>query len=121
MKFIKKYYDEHDYKDLLNYYMKKFIENNFLDIKNYEYEYIFKNSINKIVNDILENKIKSDKKLFEVLRSEFNYLSFNNSILNNELKRYDLLFNKFKSDEFKTIDNRINYNFFVLKIKGVEY
>ena len=68
MKYIKNYYDIDDYTSILNHFFKIFINDNFINISEYEYKSIFNDIIHKISIDIINNNIKSDKKLFDVVR-----------------------------------------------------
>lgn len=116
MKYIKDYYDINDYKDILNHFFKIFINDNFLNISEYEYKNIFNNIVNNISLDIINNKIKSDKKLFNVVRENILFLMENNKIIINEIKRHEIYKKSFKSNEY-IINNLINYNYFHLDIK----
>lgn len=111
MKYIKNYYDINDYKDILNHFFKIFVNDNFLNISKHEYENIFKDIINNISHDIINKKIKSDKKLFNVVRNNILYLIENNIIIIDEIHE-----KSFKSNEY-IINNLINYNYFRLEIK----
>lgn len=111
MKYIKDYYDVNDYKDILNHFFKIFVDDNVLNISKYEYENIFKDIINNISHDIINKKIKSDKKLFKVVRNNLLYLIENNIIIIDEIHE-----KSFKSNLYIT-GNGINYNYFRLEIK----
>ena len=110
MKYIKNYYDINDYTSILNHFFKIFINDNFINISEYE-KSIFNDIINNISLDIINNKIKSDKKLFNVVRENILFL------INNEIIIIDEIYKKsFKSDLYIT-NNIINYDYFHLDIK----
>lgn len=71
MKYIKDYYNKNDYKEIIFYFFKLFVTENLLNISESDYYFIFNNSINNIINDIENKKIKSDKNYFFQL--EMNY------------------------------------------------
>ena len=111
MKYIKNYYDINDYTNILNHFFKIFINDNFINISEYEYKNIFNDIINNISFDILNNNIKSDKKLFNVVRENILFL------INNKIIIIDEIYKKsFKSNEY-IINNLINYDYFHLDIK----
>ena len=111
MKYIKNYYDINDYTSILNHFFKIFINDNFINISEYEYKSIFNDIINNISLDIINNKIKSDKKLFNVVRENILFLIENNIIIIDEIYK-----KSFKSNEYIT-NNIINYNYFHLDMK----
>ena len=110
MKYIKEYYNVDDYKNILNHLFRIFIDDNFINIS-YEYE-IINEIINDICFDILNKNIKSDKKLFKVVREKCIELINNKIIVIDEIYEKSL----FKSNEHM-VNNRINYNYFHLEIK----
>lgn len=116
MKYIKSYYDCNDYKEILNYFFKIFVNENFLNIDKKDYHNIFKKSYDKILNDLINNNIKSDKKLFFNLRNELLYLIENNKILNTEINKHKIYLFSFKSDLYLDYNNILNHDFFRLKI-----
>ena len=111
MKYIKNYYDINDYTNILNHFFKIFINDNFINISKYEYESIFNGIVKNICFDILDNNIKSDKKLFNVVRENILFL------INNKIIIIDEIYKKsFKSNEY-IANNIINYDYFHLEIK----
>ena len=111
MKYIKNYYDMNDYANILNHFFKIFINDNFINISKYEYESIFNDIINNISFDLINNNIKSDKKLFNVVRENILFL------INNKIIIIDEIYKKsFKSNEY-IVNNLINYDYFHLDIK----
>ena len=111
MKYIKEYYDINDYNNIINHFFKIFVNDNFLNISKYEYENIFNDIINNISHDIINNNIKSDQKLFKVVRNNLLDLIENDIIIIDEI--YE---KSFKSNLYIT-GNSINYNYFHLEIK----
>ena len=119
MKYIKDYYDGNDYKDILNYFFRLFKDENFLNFNSKEYYNIFKNSFDKILNQLVNNKIKSDKKLFSSIRKELLYLINNNDILKKEIERHKIYLLEFKENNYYNYTGSLNYNYFRLKINPI--
>ena len=111
MKYIKNYYDLNEYTNILNHFFKIFINDNFINISEYEYKSIFNDIITNISFDILNNNIKSDKKLFNVVRENILFLIDNKIIIIDEIYK-----KSFKSNEYIR-NNLINYDYFHLDIK----
>lgn len=110
MKYIKDYNNFHDYKEILNYFFKLCITENFIQL-NYELKKVIHESINNICNDLVNKKIKSDKKLFNTVRNEFLKIMENLNLF--ELYGFKKVFKD--NNYYYGSNNYLNHRFFSLE------